>query len=187
MKGKLVVFSAPSGAGKTTIVKYILGLDLGLEFSISATSRKIRNNEINGQDYYFLSPEEFVHKVENQEFIEWEEVYSGQYYGTLKQEIERIRNKGSHVVFDVDVVGGLNIKKLYGADALSIFVMSPSFSILEERLRNRSTEDETSLQKRLNKAMEETGYADKFDVVLINNKLEDTFLQAKEIVTNFLK
>lgn len=187
MKGKLVVFSAPSGAGKTTIVKYILGLDLGLEFSISATSRKIRNNEINGQDYYFLSPEEFVHKVENQEFIEWEEVYSGQYYGTLKQEIERIRNKGSHVVFDVDVVGGQNIKKLYGADALSIFVMSPSFSILEERLRNRSTEDETSLQKRLNKAMEETGYADKFDVVLINNKLEDTFLQAKEIVTNFLK
>jgi len=187
MKGKLVIFSAPSGAGKTTIVKHILSLDLGLEFSVSATSRKIRNNEINGQDYYFLSPEEFVKKIDNHEFIEWEEVYTGQYYGTLKQEIERIRNAGRHVVFDVDVVGGLNIKKLYGEDALAIFVMSPSFSILEERLRNRSTEDEASLKKRLDKAMEETKYAEKFDVVLINNKLDETLAKAKEIVIDFLK
>jgi guanylate kinase len=187
MKGKLLIFSAPSGAGKTTIVKHLLGLIPGLEFSISAASRNKRANEVHGKDYYFLSPDEFRQKIENQEFIEWEEVYPGQYYGTLKQEIERIRNKGNHVVFDVDVKGGLNIKKLYGADALSVFIMSPSFSVLEERLRNRSTEDEASLQKRLNKAIEETGYAEQFDIVLINNKLEDTLLKATEIVTNFLK
>jgi len=187
MKGKLLIFSAPSGAGKTTIVQHLLKLNLGLEFSISAASRTKRANEEHGKDYYFLSPDEFRQKIENQEFIEWEEVYPGQYYGTLKQEVERIRNNGKHVVFDVDVKGGLNIKKLYGKDALAVFVMSPSFSVLEERLRNRSTEDEASLQKRLNKAIEETGYAEKFDIVLINNKLADTLVKATEVVTNFLK
>ena len=185
--GKLLIFSAPSGAGKTTIVRYLLGLNLGIEFSISATSREKRKNEINGKDYYFLSPEEFKRKIELQEFIEWEEVYPGQYYGSMKNEVERIRKLGKHVIFDVDVIGGLNIKKLYGKDALSVFVKSPSLKILENRLRERSTEDEVSIRKRLNKVAEESGYADKFDVILINDKLDKALLQAREIVSNFLK
>lgn len=185
--GKILIFSAPSGAGKTTIVQYLLGLNLGIEFSISATSREKRMNEVNGKDYYFLSPEEFKRKIELQEFIEWEEVYPGQYYGSMKSEVERIRDLGKHVIFDVDVIGGLNIKKLYGKDALAIFVKSPSLETLEKRLRERSTEDEVSLRKRLNKAVEESGYADKFDVILVNDKLDVSLLQAREIVSNFLK
>jgi guanylate kinase len=186
MKGKLLIFSAPSGSGKTTIVQYLLGLKLGLEFSVSATSRKKRDTETDGKDYYFLSPEEFMKKIENQEFIEWEEVYPGQFYGTLKAEVERIREKGIHVVFDVDVVGGLNIKKQFGKDALAVFVKAPSPEILEARLRARSTEDEISLRKRLNKVIEESAYAGKFDVILVNDKLDEALLEAREIVTNFL-
>jgi len=187
MKGKLLIFSAPSGAGKTTIVQYLLGLKLGLEFSVSATSRMKRDSETHGKDYYFLTAEEFRQKIKMKEFIEWEEVYPGQFYGTLGQEVERIRNKGNHVVFDVDVIGGLNIKKQFGPDALAIFVQVPSIEVLEERLRARSTEDEASLQKRLKKAIRETGYAGKFDVILMNDKLDKTLLKAREIVTNFLK
>jgi guanylate kinase len=186
MKGKLLIFSAPSGAGKTTIVQYLLSLHLGLEFSVSATSRKMRPNEINGKDYYFLSIEEFRQKIELQEFIEWEEVYPGQFYGTLKQEVERIRNKGRHVVFDVDVVGGLNIKKQFENDALAVFIKVSSVEVLEERLKSISTEDESSLQKRLSKAIRETTFADKFDVILINDSLDEARLKAREIVTNFL-
>jgi guanylate kinase len=186
MKGKLLIFSAPSGAGKTTIVRYLLGLKLGLEFSVSATSRKKRPNEKNGKDYYFLSTEEFRQKIEMKEFIEWEEVYPGQFYGTLKHEVERIRNKGNHVVFDVDVVGGLNIKKQFGEDALAVFIQTPSFEVLEDRLRSRSTENEISLQKRLTKAIKETDYAGKFDIILVNDKLDEALLEAREIVTNFL-
>ena len=187
MQGKLIIFSAPSGAGKTTIVQYLLGLKLGIEFSISATSRRLRGKEIDGKDYYFLSPEEFREKIENKEFIEWEEVYPGQFYGTLKKEIERIRNKGNHVVFDVDVVGGLNIKKIYGKDALAVFVQAPSIAVLEKRLRERSTEDEASLQKRIDKAIEESEYSGQFDIILVNDKLEETLLRAREIVSNFIK
>jgi guanylate kinase len=187
MKGKLLIFSAPSGSGKTTIVRYLLGLKLGLGFSVSATSRKKRKNEVNGTDYYFLSSEEFRQKIENNEFIEWEEVYPGQYYGTLKQDVEKMRNEGTHIVFDVDVVGGLNIKKLFGQDALAVFVQAPSVKVLEERLRLRSTEDEESLQNRINKAINEMQFSDKFDYILINDKLDQALLEARKIVTEFLK
>ncbi len=187
MKGKLLIFSAPSGSGKTTIVQYLLGLNLGLEFSVSATSRKKRDYEKHGKDYYFLSVEEFRRKIEMQEFIEWEEVYNGQYYGTLKQEVERIRDKGNHVIFDVDVVGGLNIKKMFGSEALAVFVRAPSLKVLEERLRARSTEDEDSLRKRINKSIEEMKSADQFDRVIVNDKLDKALLEAREIVTGFLK
>jgi guanylate kinase len=186
MKGKLLIFSAPSGAGKTTIVQYLLGLNLGLGFSVSATSREKRPNETEGKDYYFLSADEFREKIKSEEFIEWEEVYPDQFYGTLKQEVERIRNEGTHVVFDVDVVGGLNIKKLYGEDALAVFVKSPSLEVLEKRLRERSTEDETSLQKRLGKAKKEMLFEEKFDVTLVNDKLDETLLRVRKIVTGFL-
>jgi guanylate kinase len=187
MKGKLLIFSAPSGSGKTTIVRYLLGLDLGLGFSVSATSRKKRAAETDGKDYFFLSPEEFRKKIANQEFIEWEEVYPGQYYGTLKKEVEAMRNEGRHVVFDVDVVGGLNIKKQFGKDSLAVFIQAPSMQILEERLRARSTEDAASLEKRLGKSKKEMEFADKFDVILVNDKLEESLLRAREIVTDFLK
>jgi guanylate kinase len=187
MKGKLLIFSAPSGSGKTTVVQHLIRLYPELEFSISATSRKKRNNETDGKDYYFLSVEDFRKKIENQEFIEWEEVYKGQYYGTLKMEVERIRNKGSHVVFDVDVVGGLNIKKLYGNNALAVFVKAPSVKVLEERLRARSTEDEQSLKRRIEKSIGEMSYADKFDCVLVNDRLDIALLDAEKIVADFLK
>ncbi len=187
MKGKLLIFSAPSGSGKTTVVQHLLRLYPELEFSISATSRKKRNNETDGKDYYFLSMDDFRKKIENHEFIEWEEVYEGLYYGTLKQEVERIRNKGCHVVFDVDVLGGLNIKKLYGDDALAVFVKAPSVKVLEERLRARSTEDEESLKKRIGKSIGEMSYAEKFDMILVNDTLEKALKDAEKIVMDFLK
>jgi len=186
MKGKLLIFSAPSGSGKTTIVKHLLSLNPNLVFSISATSRAKRNNEVDGKDYYFMSPDQFRQKIEMHEFVEWEEVYKGQYYGTLKTEVARIRNTGNHVVFDVDVVGGLNIKKQFGDDALAVFVQVPSIQILEKRLRERSTENDASLQKRLDKAIEEMGYASSFDIILINDKLDDTLKEAQTIVNIFL-
>lgn len=186
-QGKLLIFSAPSGAGKTTIVKQLLVYNSLLEFSVSATSRLMRENEINGKDYYFLSVDEFRKKIENNEFLEWEEVYKDQYYGTLKSELDRIWAKKHHVVFDVDVVGGLNIKNAYPEKALSVFVMPPSPSALKDRLLNRCTESEESMNKRLEKAHWELGFADKFDIVLINDKLEDTIKKAVEIVDNFIK
>jgi len=139
-KGKLIIFSAPSGAGKTTIVHHLLKSGLDLQFSISAASREKRKNEIDGKDYYFIPADEFRKKIENNEFLEWEEVYKDHYYGTLKSEVERIWSEGLHVIFDVDVVGGMNIKKYYGDRALSVFVMPPSVKHLEERLRKRSTD-----------------------------------------------
>ncbi len=186
MKGKLLIFSAPSGSGKTTLVRHILQLDPRLVSSVSATSRKKRENETHGKDYYFLSPDEFRKKIASKEFIEWEEVYPGQYYGTLKQDVERLRNEGKHVVFDVDVVGGLNIKKLFGDDALAIFVKAPSLKVLEKRLRERSTEDEDSLQKRIGKAIDEMKFSDKFDIILINDKLDSALIEAEKIVSRFL-
>lgn len=186
-KGKLIIFSAPSGAGKTTIVKQLLQKDFNLEFSVSATSRKARPNEIHGLDYYFLSQKEFQQKIKNEEFLEWEEVYNGIYYGTLKSEVERIRNLGKNVIFDVDVVGGLNIKKFYGDEARAIFVMPPSKQELEKRLQIRSTETEDKIRERVTKAILELNYADQFDVIIVNDQLEVALKEAENIVSEFLK
>jgi len=185
-KGKLIIFSAPSGAGKTTIVKHLLQSDLNLEFSISAASREKRKGEENGKDYYFLTADEFRNKINEDAFLEWEEVYKDHFYGTLKSEVERIRNKGHHVIFDVDVVGGLNIKKYFGNEALAVFVMPPHIDALEARLRGRSTESEESLKKRLEKAEHELSYASKFDYQLINDDLVTARAEAKQLVIDFI-
>lgn len=186
MKGKLVIFSAPSGAGKTTIVKHLLQKDFGLEFSVSATSRQPRPGEIYGKDYYFLSTEEFREKIESGEFLEWEEVYEGVFYGTLKSEVERIRDAGKHVIFDVDVVGGLNIKKYYGNEALAVFVKPPSVEELKNRLKNRSTESEEKINMRIAKAEKEMEFADKFDVIILNKELQIALMEAEKVVGEFL-
>lgn len=187
MKGKLIIFSAPSGAGKTTIVKHLLQQNFDLEFSISATSRKARHTEINAKDYYFLSDEEFQQKIATEDFLEWEEVYKGTSYGTLKSEVERIRNLGKNVIFDVDVVGGLNIKKYYGDEALAVFIQPPSVEELRNRLTGRSTETEDKIQMRIAKAKQELSFAKDFDVVIVNDKLEKAFEDAENILSEFLK
>lgn len=184
--GKCIIFSAPSGAGKTTIVRYLLGSNLNLEFSISACSRPKRGNEFHGRDYYFLSTEEFKQKIAADEFVEWEEVYKDNFYGTLKNEIERIWAAGKHVIFDVDVKGGINLKKHFGKNALSVFVMPPSIEQLEKRLRSRNTETEESLKRRLDKAALELSYASQFDYVLLNDDLEKACNDAKHKVNAFL-
>ena len=186
MKGKLVIFSAPSGAGKTTIVKRLLRKDLNLEFSISACSREQRLNETHGVDYYFLSVDEFKKKIEEKEFIEWEEVYPDHFYGTLKNEVERIRKKGRNVIFDVDVIGGLNIKKAYGKEALAVFVMPPSVEELEKRLIVRSSEQPDKIKLRVTKAETEIKYAVEFDKILHNNDLAQAVEEAGKMVSNFL-
>ncbi len=185
-KGKLIIFSAPSGAGKTTVVKHLLQQDFGLEFSISATSRAPRHTETNGKDYYFLSPDEFQSKVSKGEFLEWEEVYAGTCYGTLKEEVERIREQGKHVVFDVDVVGGVNIKKHYGDEALAVFIQPPSIEELRNRLVGRSTDSQEVIEKRVKKAAYELTFAPKFDVVLISEELPVTLANAEKLVTSFI-
>lgn len=187
MKGKLIIFSAPSGAGKTTIVKHLLEKGFKLEFSISATSRKARHTETHGKDYYFLSGEEFMAKVENDEFLEWEEVYKGTSYGTLKSEVERIREKGNNVIFDVDVVGGLNIKKYYGDEALAVFVQPPSVEELRNRLIGRSTDSEDVIATRVAKAEHELSFAPQFDVVITNDDLQKAFADAEKIITDFIE
>ncbi|MGQ1910505.1 guanylate kinase [Marinifilum sp. RC60d5] len=186
MSGKLFIFSAPSGSGKTTIVRHLLQQNLNLEFSISATSREKRGAEINGKDYYFLSAEDFKQKIANDEFLEWEEVYEGCFYGTLKCEVERIRNKGNNVIFDVDVVGGINIKKYYKNDALAVFVQPPSIKELENRLRNRNTDSEEVIAKRVQKFAFELDFATQFDKVIINDKLEDALKEAEVTLKNFI-
>ena len=186
MNGKLIIFSAPSGSGKTTIVRHLLGLDLNLEFSISATSRMMRLNERDGKDYYFLTAKEFEKKIQKGKFVEWEEVYDQTYYGTLTSELERIWAKGNHVVFDVDVIGGLNLKRKFGNDALAIFVQAPSIEELEIRLRQRSSDNEESIKKRLEKAQQEMSYADQFDKILINSSLRLAFENAEKMVREFL-
>jgi len=185
-KGKLIIFSAPSGAGKTTIVKHLLQQEMGLEFSISATSRPPRHTETNGKDYYFLSPDEFKSKIDNDEFLEWEEVYAGTYYGTLKEEVERIRNKGKHVIFDVDVVGGTNIKKFYGDEALAIFVKPPSIEELRKRLEGRSTDSAEVIDKRVAKAEYELTFSPKFDTILVSQALPVTLANAEKLVSEFI-
>ena len=185
-KGKAIIFSAPSGSGKTTIVKYLLSINPTLEFSISATSRQKRGTETEGKDYYFLTPEDFENKIRHNEFIEWEEVYKGNFYGTLKSEMQRIWDNGHHVIFDVDVIGGLNLKKYFGEHALSVFVKIPDLSTLEKRLRERATESEDKIRQRLEKADHEIRFADKFDIILENNNLEETLQKARSIVDNFI-
>ena len=186
-KGKLLIFSAPSGSGKTTLVKYIMTELNSLSFSISATSRKKRSNEIDGKDYYFLSIEEFKSKIENDEFVEWEEVYKDRYYGSLKTEVDRIRNLGNHVVFDIDVVGGINVKKLFGHEALGVFVMPPSIEALRERLLERGTDNIEDIKTRLDKAEYELTFANKFDNIIINDNLEVAKLEALNLVKEFIK
>lgn len=185
MQGKLIIFSAPSGSGKTTIVRHLLGRYPQLAFSISATSREPRKNEKDGVDYYFLSVDDFRKKIEEDEFLEWEEVYAEQYYGTLRSEVERLRKADRHVVFDIDVVGGARLKQEFGSDALAIFVQPPSQEIMEKRLRERGTDSEEQLQKRLSKAREELSYANRFDHVLVNDRLTDTLLEAEQLIESF--
>ena len=185
-KGKLIIFSAPSGAGKTTIVHWLMSRVPGLAFSVSATSRQIRPGETDGKDYHFLSVDDFKQKIRANAFVEWEEVYENQFYGTLISEVERLRNEGKHVVFDVDVKGGMNIKRLYGNDALAIFIQPPSIEELEKRLRLRNTDDDESIRKRVKKAGYELQYAKHFDVVIINDKLEEAKQKTLEVVTQFL-
>ncbi|MDP2338893.1 MAG: guanylate kinase [Bacteroidota bacterium] len=186
MTGKLIIFSAPSGAGKTTIVRHLLEQDLNLEFSISATSRGMRHTETDGKDYYFLTPEDFRNKIGNDEFLEWEEVYPGTFYGTLKSEVERIRSIGKNVIFDVDVVGGCNIKKYYGDEALSIFVQPPSIEELRNRLVSRSTDAPEVIEKRIAKAEYELTFASQFDRIIVNEHLETAFEEAEKCIREFI-
>lgn len=185
--GKLLVFSAPSGSGKTTLVRHLLAQGLPLEFSISATSRPPRGHEVDGKDYYFLSPTVFQEKIKAHAFVEYEEVYEGLFYGTLKSELERIWTNGKHGIFDIDVQGGLNIKKQYPQQTLTLFIQPPSIAALEERLQQRGTETPESLHQRVAKAAEELAFADQFDVVIVNDNLEDAKKEVFERVSTFLK
>ena len=185
--GKLIVFSAPSGSGKTSIVRYLLKKpELKLEFSVSATSRKLRGSEENGKDYYFISTEEFKKKIKEDVFAEWEEVYKDNLYGTYIKEIERIREKGMNVIFDIDVVGGLNLKKLYPEDTLAVFVKSPSIEELEKRLRNRKTDTEEKIKERIAKASRELAYQDQFDEILVNDDLAQARKEGYKLVKKFV-
>ena len=185
--GKLIVFSAPSGSGKTTIVHHLLNQPkLNLDFSISATSRSKRGTEKQGKDYYFISPNEFKKHIDNNDFIEWEEVYTNNFYGTLKSEVERIWEQGKHVIFDIDVVGGLNIKRKFPNKTLAVFVQPPSILEMERRLRNRKTDTEEKIVERVKKAEKELKFAKDFDVILVNDNLEEAKQQAFELVKNFV-
>ncbi|MDB5121501.1 MAG: guanylate kinase [Sphingobacteriales bacterium] len=186
MAGKLIIFSAPSGAGKTTIVQHLLKQELNLEFSISATTRERRGEEVDKKDYYFISKEDFLHKIAHKEFVEFEEVYTGTFYGTLRSEIERIWDEGKHVIFDIDVEGGLHLKKKYGSQALAIFVQPPSLEVLKERLTGRGTDSEEKLAERFAKAEKELQYADRFDVILKNYDLSTACDEAEKLVGNFV-
>ncbi len=183
---KVMIFSAPSGAGKSTIVAHLMKRFPVLGFSVSATSRAPRGEESNGKEYYFFNTEEFKKKIANNEFIEYEEVYKGFYYGTLKSEIDKLWSQGKIILFDIDVVGGVNLKKLFGESALSVFIKPPSLEVLRERLTGRGTEDNESVERRLTKAQYELSFEDKFDVILINDKLEDCLGEAERITEEFI-
>lgn len=185
--GKLIIVSAPSGAGKTTLVKHLLENLNSIEFSVSCATRSPREGEMDGKDYYFISAEEFKQKIDNEEFAEWEEVYAGSYYGTLKSEIERIWAKGNHVIFDIDVVGGINLKNIYPENSLSVFIMPPSVDELEKRLRSRNTESEEKLQMRVEKAENELVLAPQFDTVIINEDLEKSKKEMVDLISGFCK
>lgn len=187
-KNKLIIFSAPSGSGKTTIVKHLLKkYSEKIAFSISASTRSAREGEVHGKDYYFISQEEFLHRIAQHEFVEFEEVYKGTYYGTLRSEIERIWSEGKQVIFDLDVEGGLHLKKKFGDQALAVFVHPGSIENIEKRLRYRATESEEKLKQRIDKAAVEMEYSNKFDVVLINENLSDALAEAENLLESFLQ
>lgn len=185
-QGKVFIFSAPSGSGKTTIVKHLLKKIPSLGFSISATTRLPRGGEKNGTDYYFLSQQEFEEHIRNKDLVEWQEVYPGKYYGTLVSEVERIWNEGRHVVFDVDVVGGLNLKNYFKDKALAVFIRVGSLDDLRERLMKRNSDSPQSIEERLNKAADELQYAKSFDMELVNDNLDLAFKQAEAAVNDFI-
>ena len=185
-QGKLIIFSAPSGAGKTTIVHHLLGNIPQLAFSVSATTRAKRGSEVDGKDYYFISKEEFLHRIAKKEFVEFEEVYTDNFYGTLRSEIERLWKEGKHVIFDIDVEGGLHLKKKFEEHALAVFVQPPSLEVLVERLTSRATDSADKLAERIKKAEIELRYADKFDTILHNNDLEIACTEAEVLVRAFL-
>ncbi|MDR3696998.1 guanylate kinase [Mucilaginibacter sp.] len=185
-EGKLIIFSAPSGAGKTTIVQHLLGKIPQLEFSVSATTRKPRGDEQHGKDYYFISKEEFLHRIAKKQFVEFEEVYTGTFYGTLRTEIERIWAEGKTVIFDIDVIGGLHLKRKYDGQALAIFVQPPSLEVLIERLTGRGTDSAEKLKERFSKAEKELNYAPEFDIILKNHDLQTACSEAEELVRNFI-
>ena len=186
MSGKLIIFSAPSGAGKSTIVHHILGCGFNMEFSVSATSRAPRANEVNGVDYYFLTTEEFKSRIRKNEFLEYEEVYPGSYYGTLRSEIDRITGEGKNVVFDIDVLGGINIKKQYDEQALAMFIAPPNIEELYQRLVNRGTDTPEMIAKRIGKAEFELSFAPQFDKVVVNDDLEKAKEEAERLIHDFL-
>src|SRR5512133_1490994 len=182
MTGKVIIISAPSGAGKTTIVRHLLGIDaLRLAFSVSACTRPMREGEVNGRDYHFMTVNRFKAMIEDNAFIEWEEVYKNSYYGTLKSEVNRIWQNNLHVLFDVDVMGGVNLKDKFGSNALAIFIMPPSLEVLKERLEKRGTESEEKIQNRINKAKLEIKFAPKFDVIVENNILSKTLEETEKL------
>ena len=187
-RGRLIIFSAPSGSGKSTIVQWLMKEhpELKLYFSISCTSRAPRGTEQNGVEYFFLTPEEFKAKIQNDEFLEYEEVYTDRFYGTLKQQVENQRNQGQNVVFDVDVKGGVNIKKYYGDDALSLFIQPPSVEELRRRLVGRATDTPEAIEQRLAKAEYEMTFAPQFDSIVINDNLEEAKEQTLELISSFL-
>ncbi len=187
MNNKVLIFSAPSGSGKSTIVNHILGLyPDSMEFSVSATSRPPRGEEKHGKEYYFLSPDEFRKLIDEDKFVEFEEVYEGRYYGTLKSECERIWAAGHVIIFDVDVKGGVNLKKYFGDDALAIFIKAPSVEVLRERLIKRGTDSLEAIEERVAKAEEEMSYAPKFDYILVNDDLNTAFAESEKMVEDFL-
>ena len=186
-EGKLVIFSAPSGSGKTTLVRHLLSvMPDKLQFSISATSRPKRGVELNGKDYHYLTVEEFKEKIKNNEFLEWEEVYAGTHYGTLRSEVERIWKEGKNVIFDIDVQGGLNLKHQFGDKALAVFVMPPSIKILEQRLNSRQTDSSESIALRVEKAEQELQTAKLFDCFILNEHLETACKECERVVNEFL-
>lgn len=187
-KGKIIVLSAPSGSGKSTIIKELMkNPDLHLDFSISATSRSPRGEEKHGKEYFFFTEEEFKRNVEEGNFVEWEEVYPGLCYGTLVSEVDRITSKGNNLIMDVDVKGALSIKERYGDEALTIFIMPPDKETLEKRLRNRGTDSEETIEKRLQKSEYEMSFADRFDSKIVNDKLEDAVKEVEERIQKFIK
>ena len=188
MSNKVVIFSAPSGAGKSTIVNHLLGIHPELEFSISATSRAPRGQEKHGVEYYFFSADEFRQMISEDKFVEYEEVYAGSFYGTLRSEVERIWAKGHAIVFDIDVQGGVNLKRIFGEQALSVFIQAPSVEVLRERLIGRGTDTQEAIEKRVAKAASEMEFADgKFDYTLVNDDLQTAKAEAEKLISDFLK
>jgi guanylate kinase len=186
-EGKIIIFSAPSGAGKTTVVRHLLSKNKNFAFSVSATSRKPRGKEQDGVDYFFMTADEFKTKINNNEFLEWQEVYPDSFYGSLKSEVDKILNEGKNILFDVDVVGGSNIKKIYGDRALALFIQPPSITELEKRLIARSTDNKEGIRERLEKAERELAYSHLFDVIIVNDTLEHALQEAEDRVKSFLE